>query len=56
MDVYILGNITSVTISVQDYPPGDYNLTITATDIFNQTVNQDVSFVLSGMSIEPYHG
>ena len=56
VDMYILGDVTFVAISVQDYPPGDYNLTIIATDIFNQTVNEDVSFVLSGMSIEPYHG
>ena len=47
--LYVLGDITSVSISVQDYPPGSYNLTIIATDIFNQTVDEGVSFVLAGM-------
>ena len=43
------GNITFVAISVQDYPPGEYNLTIMATDIFGQSVDEDVSLLLPGM-------
>lgn len=43
-----------MSISVQDYPPGNYNLTIIARDIFNQTVDEDVSFVLAGMPSRGY--
>ena len=43
------GNVSSVAISVQDYPPGEYNLTIMATDIFGQSVDERVSLILAGM-------
>ena len=43
------GNVSSVLISVQDYPPGEYNLTIMATDIFGQSVAEDVSLILAGI-------
>ena len=47
--MYVLGDATSVIISVQDYPPGDYNLTIIATDTLNQTVDERVPLFLAGM-------
>ena len=43
------GDANSIELSVQDYPPGDYNLTIAATDIFGQSVTEVVSLFLSGM-------
>ena len=42
------GNASSYTLSVFDFPPGDYNVTITATDINGQTVTEVVSLFLSG--------
>ena len=43
------GNVSSVSISVRDYPPGDYNLTIMATDVFGQSVDEVVPFLLPGV-------
>ena len=40
-----------MAISVQDYPPGEYNLTIMATDIFGQSVDERVSLILAGMCV-----
>lgn len=42
------GNAASFVISVNDYPPGDYNLTIEAEDIFDQSVSEVVSIFLPG--------
>lgn len=44
-----IGNVSSFVLSVEDFPPGDYNLTIMASDIFGQTVTEIVSLFLSGM-------
>ena len=35
-------------ISIDDYPPGEYNLTIEAEDIFDQGVNETFTIFLSG--------
>lgn len=45
----IVGNISSVAISINNYPPGDYNLTIMATDVFNQSIDVVVPFFLPGI-------
>ena len=44
----ILGNASSFTLSVDDFPPGDYNFTIDATDVFGQTATAVVELFLSG--------
>ena len=46
--LYVVGNASSFELTVEEYPPGDYNLTITATDIFGQTVTEVVELFLSG--------
>jgi hypothetical protein len=38
----------SFVISVNDYPPGEYNLTIEAEDIFDQEASEAVTIFLSG--------
>ena len=40
--------MASLTLSVNDYPPGAYNLTIAAEDVFGQSVSEIVSLFLSG--------
>ena len=44
-----LGNATSVELSIEEYPPGDYNFTVTVTDVFNQSVTVDILLSISGM-------
>ena len=46
---HYVGNVSSFTLSVGDYPPGDYNLTIAATDVFGNSVTEVVPLFLSGM-------
>ena len=48
MVVGIIGSATSVALSVEDYAPGDYNLSIVATDVFGQTITTVVEVFLSG--------
>ena len=43
-----IGNASSVVFSVGDYLPGDYNLTIDATDVFGQSTTVVVPLFLSG--------
>ena len=43
-----IGNAASLVLSVEDYPPGDYNLTIEAVDIFGQIESLFYSFFLPG--------
>ncbi len=38
----------SFVISIDDYPPGEYNLTIEAEDIFDQEASEAVTIFLSG--------
>ncbi len=45
---YNIGNASSFTLSVEQYPPGDYNFTIDATDVFGQTATVVVELFLSG--------
>ena len=42
------GNAASLVISVNDYPPGEYNLTIEAVDIFDQTASEVFTIFLPG--------
>ena len=44
----IIGNATSIVLSVEDYSPGDYNLSIVATDVFGQSVTTVIEVFLSG--------
>ena len=44
----LVGDAELFTLSVRDYPPGDYNFTINATDIYGQSVIEVVQFFLSG--------
>lgn len=46
--IIITGNAASFVISIDDYPPGDYNLTIEAEDVFEQNVSEVLSIFLSG--------
>ena len=34
------------TLSLRDFAPGDYTVTINATDVYGQTVNKTVSITL----------
>ena len=49
--IHVVGNASSFILSVEDYPPGDYNLTITATDVFGQTVIEAVELFLPGACV-----
>ena len=52
--IYIIstGNASNIVIGVGDYPPGNYNLTVTVQDENGQTVTTVVeSFSLSGQYI-----
>ena len=42
------GNVASLRFTVDDYPPGDYNLTIEVVDVFGQIQYLSYSFFLSG--------
>ena len=44
------GIAASLVISINDYPPGEYNLTIEAVDIFEQSVSEVISIFLPGKS------
>ena len=44
----ITGSATSLMLSVEDYPPGDYNLTIEVFDVFGQNADLFLSFFLPG--------
>ena len=43
-----IGNAASLMLSVEDYPPGDYNLTIEVIDVFGQIQVRSYSFFLPG--------
>lgn len=45
-----IGNDTmsSITVTVADYPPGQYDITINSTDVYGQTNNTVVSIILTG--------
>jgi hypothetical protein len=43
-----IGNASSFTLSVEQFPPGDYNFTIDARDVFGQTATVVVELFLSG--------
>ena len=43
-----IGNAASLVLSVEDYPPGDYNLTIEVVDVFGQIQFLSYSFFLPG--------
>ena len=43
-----VGNNSEVTLSVTDYPPGDYNITFNYTDIYGQTAHVLERASLSG--------
>ena len=47
-DDLLLGNASSFTLSINDFPPGEYNFTIDATDVFEQSVTEVVQIFLSG--------
>ena len=42
------GDVGAFDLSVIDYEPGNYNITIIAMDVFNQSVTIVESFFLSG--------
>ena len=44
------GNASSFTLSVANFPPGDYNVTVDAVDIFGQFASAVVELFLSGKS------
>ena len=43
------GDVSSFSLSVVDYPPGVYNLTIDAVDIYGQSVTVVANLFLSGI-------
>ena len=43
-----IGNAASLMLSVEDYPPGDYNLTVEVVDVFGQIQVLSYSFFLPG--------
>ena len=43
-----IGNVASLMLSVEDYPPGNYNLTIEVVDVFGQIQVRSYSFFLPG--------
>ena len=46
-----VGNAASLRFTVDDYPPGDYNLTIEVIDVFGQIQELSYSFFLPGESV-----
>ena len=44
------GNVSSFSISAQDYLPGPYNITVDAVDIYGQSANVTVPLFLSGIT------
>ena len=45
-----IGNAAgSFVISIDDYPPGEYNLTIEAVDIFDHVANETFTIFLPGI-------
>ena len=49
--LYNIGNATSVLFLVEDYPPGNFNLTILATDVLNRSTSVVVPVFISGMYV-----
>ena len=47
----ISGNASSFTLTVADFPPGDYNFTIDAVDVFGQAATVVVELFLAGKLI-----
>ena len=45
-----IGNVASLMFTVDDYPPGDYNLTIEVVDVLGQIQELSYSFLLAGES------
>lgn len=44
------GNVSEIKIDVQDFPPGDYNLTVTVRDESGQTSTEELeSLLLTGL-------
>ena len=48
MNALPLGNVESIMLSVEDYLPGDYNLTIEARDSFGRSITEVVTVFISG--------
>ena len=44
-----VGNASSFILSVTDYVPGTYNITIDATDMYGQTTTEVIPVFLSGL-------
>ena len=44
----LVGSAASLLLTIEDYPPGDYNLTIEATDIYGQSAEFLLTFFLPG--------
>lgn len=47
------GNVSSFSLSVVDYLPGTYNITIDAVDIYGQSVTVNVPLFLPGITEYP---
>ena len=45
---FCAGNAASFMISIGEYPPGEYNLTIDAVDIFDQIASEVLTIFLPG--------
>ena len=43
------GNASSVVLTVEEYLPGNYNFTVLATDVFDQSISVVVPVSISGM-------